>query len=112
MMYLADEDDPNRVYVFASYAGSDENPAWFHNVVAHPDEIEVELGDERYSAVAEVLPDPRRGEIYAAQAERYPGFAGNQEKTSRAIPVIALTPQRLAAEAQKGGPEPPRTRAV
>jgi len=27
MMYLADEHDPNRVYVFASAAGADQNPA-------------------------------------------------------------------------------------
>jgi deazaflavin-dependent oxidoreductase (nitroreductase family) len=94
MMYLADERDPDRVYVFASYAGADQNPAWFHNVVAHPDDIEVELGDERLRATSEVLPDPHRAEVYATQAGRYPGFAGYQEKTSRAIPVIALTLQR------------------
>jgi deazaflavin-dependent oxidoreductase (nitroreductase family) len=94
MMYLADEHDPDRVYVFASYAGADVNPAWFHNVVAHPDNIEVELGDERYAATPEVLPEPRRAEVYATQASRYPGFAGYQENTSRSIPVIALTLQQ------------------
>jgi deazaflavin-dependent oxidoreductase (nitroreductase family) len=94
MMYLADNHDTNRVYVFASYAGADKNPAWFHNVVAHPSELEVELGDGRYPATAEVLPDPRRAEVYAIQAGRYPGFAGYQKKTSRPIPVIALTLQR------------------
>jgi deazaflavin-dependent oxidoreductase (nitroreductase family) len=94
MMYLADEHDPNRVYVFASAAGADQNPAWFHNIVAAPDDIDVELGDERYGATAEVVPDPRRAEVYALQASRYPGFAGYQEKTARSIPVIALTLQR------------------
>jgi len=94
MMYLADEHDPSRVYVFASAAGADQNPAWFHNIVAHPDDIEVELGDDRNGATPEVLPEPQRAEIYAIQADRYPGFAGYQEKTSRAIPVIALTLQR------------------
>jgi deazaflavin-dependent oxidoreductase (nitroreductase family) len=94
MMYLADEQDPKRVYVFASYAGADQNPAWFHNVVAHPDDIGVELVDERHLVTAEVLRDPRRAEVYAKQAGRYPNFAGYQEKTSRAIPVIALTLQR------------------
>jgi len=29
---------------------------------------------------------------YALQAERYPGFAEYQRKTSRTIPVVALTP--------------------
>lgn len=94
MMYLADEQDANRVYVFASYAGADQNPAWFHNIIAHPDDIEVELGDDRSGANPEVLPEPQRAEVYAIQAGRYPGFAGYQEKTSRAIPVIALTLQR------------------
>jgi deazaflavin-dependent oxidoreductase (nitroreductase family) len=94
MMYLADEDNPNRVYVFASAAGADQNPAWFHNTVSHPDDIEVELGDERYLATAEVLHEPQRAEVYASQASRYPGFAGYQEKTSRLIPVIALMLQR------------------
>jgi hypothetical protein len=51
-------------------------------------------GDERHRATAEVLTDPRRAEVYATQAGRYPGFAGYQEKTLRAIPVIALTLQR------------------
>ena len=94
MMYLADEVEPNRVFVFASYAGADENPAWFHNVVAHPDDLEVELGDGRYSASAEVLLEPQRTVVYAIQASRYPGFSGYQEKTSRQIPVVALTLQR------------------
>ena len=39
MMYLADDRDPELVYVFASAAGADENPAWYHNVVAHPDDL-------------------------------------------------------------------------
>jgi deazaflavin-dependent oxidoreductase (nitroreductase family) len=90
MMYLADEHDPNRVYVFASAAGADHHPAWFHNIVGHPDDVEVERGDERYRATAEVVPEPRRTEVYTSQASRYPGFAGYQEKTSRSIPVIAL----------------------
>jgi deazaflavin-dependent oxidoreductase (nitroreductase family) len=90
MMYLADEHDSDRVYVFASAAGDDHHPAWFHNVVAHPAALEVELGDGRYSATAEVVPEPLRSEIYATQAGLYPGFAGYQEKTSRVIPVVAL----------------------
>lgn len=99
MMYLADEEDPNRVYVFASAAGADRNPAWFHNVVARPRDIDVELGDQRFRAVADVVPEPRRAEVYGVQADRYPGFADYQRKTSRVIPVIAL---ELEPEAANG----------
>jgi deazaflavin-dependent oxidoreductase (nitroreductase family) len=94
MMYLADEDDPNRVYVFASAAGSDTNPAWFNNLVEKPNGVTVEIGRETLTADADVLPEPTRGQIYAVQAGRYPGFAGYQAKTSRLIPVVGLTLHR------------------
>ena len=89
MMYLADDTDPDRVYVFASKAGADTNPAWFHNLVAHPD-VQVEIGDTTRAGRAEVLPETERAAVYAVQAGRYHGFAEYQEKTSRRIPVIAL----------------------
>lgn len=94
MMYLADEGDPNRVYVFAAAAGSDTNPAWFNNLVAAPNGVTVEIGSETLRADAEVLPEPTREQIYAIQAGRYAGFAGYQAKTSRPIPVVALTLHR------------------
>ena len=94
MMYLADEHDPNRVYVFASAAGADANPAWFHNIVAHPNKLGVEIGRDTITADAEVLPDPLRAQVYTVQANRYPGFANYQAKTTRPIPVVALTLHR------------------
>jgi deazaflavin-dependent oxidoreductase (nitroreductase family) len=94
MMYLADEGDPNRIYVFASAAGSDTNPAWFNNLVEKPNGVTVEIGRETLTADAEVLPEPTRAQIFAVQAGRYSGFAGYQAKTSRSIPVIALTLHR------------------
>jgi deazaflavin-dependent oxidoreductase (nitroreductase family) len=90
MMYLAEKHNSDGVSVFASAAGDDHHPAWFHNVVAHPSDLEVELGDAPYQATGEVVPEPRRTEIYATQAGLYPGFAGYQAKTSRVIPVVAL----------------------
>jgi deazaflavin-dependent oxidoreductase (nitroreductase family) len=94
MMYLADEHDQDRVYVFASAAGAERNPAWFDNLVAHPNGVTVEIGTETLTANAEPLPDPTRAQIYAIQASRYPSFADYQAKTSRPIPVIALNLHR------------------
>jgi deazaflavin-dependent oxidoreductase (nitroreductase family) len=90
LMYLADDDSPDRVYIFASAAGADRDPAWFRNVVAHPSDVKVEIGTEHLTAEAKVVPDPQRAEIYARQAARYPAFAGYQETTSRPIPVVEL----------------------
>jgi deazaflavin-dependent oxidoreductase (nitroreductase family) len=88
MMYLADGD---RYLVFASAAGSDHNPAWYWNLIAHP-EVGIEVGDRRVNVRAEEVRGADRDAKYAVQAQRYPGFAEYQRKTTRTIPVIALTP--------------------
>lgn len=85
-MYLA---DGNRLLVFASKGGAPTNPAWYHNLLAHP-KITVEVGPEIYEATATVLSGEERDRLYARQAERFPQFAEYQAKTSRKIPVIAL----------------------
>src|SRR3954454_20010898 len=94
MMYLADAEDPDRVYVFASNAGRDFDPAWMNNVRSHPTGLTVEIGTETYTADAEELGEPQRSDIYAIQAERYDGFAKYQAGTDRKIPVVALQLQR------------------
>lgn len=88
MMYL---DLEGHRYVFASKAGADTNPDWYHNLLAHP-EVTVEVGTETYGATAAPVTGPDRDRIYGEQARRYPGFAEYQEKTSRVIPVVELTP--------------------
>lgn len=88
MMYL---DLDGRRFVFASKAGADTNPDWYHNLVAHP-EVEVEEGTRTYSARATPLQGTERDRVYAEQARRYPGFAEYAEKTSRVIPVVELNP--------------------
>jgi deazaflavin-dependent oxidoreductase (nitroreductase family) len=88
MMYQADGE---RYLVFASAAGADKNPAWYWNLKAHPD-TRIEVGDEVVDVHATELEGQERDAKYALQAERYPGFADYEAKTSRVIPVVALTP--------------------
>ncbi|SPM37792.1 Putative heme iron utilization protein, partial [Mycobacterium rhizamassiliense] len=89
MMYLPDGD---RYLVFASAAGADRNPAWYHNLVAHPD-ARIEVGDDEVDVRAVELDRAERDAKYAVQAERYPGFAEYERKTTRIIPVLALIPR-------------------
>ena len=88
MMYLADGD---RYLVFASAAGAAHNPAWYHNLVAHPD-ARIEVGDDDIEVRAVELHGAERDVKYATQAQRYPGFAEYERKTTRRIPVLALIP--------------------
>ena len=90
MMYLK---DGNRYLVFASKAGADTNPDWYFNIKAHPDDIQIEVGDETIDVHAEEIKGPERDRLYARQASLYPGFAEYQLKTKRIIPVIALVPK-------------------
>jgi deazaflavin-dependent oxidoreductase (nitroreductase family) len=78
-------------FVFASKAGADQNPDWYHNLIANPD-VTVEVGTDTYAAKAAPVVGPERDKVYAEQARRYPGFAEYQQKTERVIPVVELTP--------------------
>ncbi|MDT5178253.1 MAG: hypothetical protein QOJ95_2451 [Mycobacterium sp.] len=89
MMYMADGE---RYLVFASAAGADHNPAWYWNLIAHPD-ASIEVGDQQLDVHAVELKGDERDTTYAEQAKRYPGFAEYQRKTARIIPVLALVPR-------------------
>ena len=83
--YLED----GRIFIFASKAGADTNPDWFHNLVAHP-QTTVELGTETFGVTAQVLDGAERDEIYAKQVDAQPQFGDYQKNTSRIIPVVEL----------------------
>src|SRR5580658_7696987 len=59
--------DDGTLYVFASKAGAPTHPDWYHNLVAHP-EVQVELGDDTFSATASEVTGDERDRIYAEQA--------------------------------------------
>jgi len=86
MMYQQVGDD---LAVFASKAGADTNPDWFHNLRANPDAT-VEIGTETVAVRARVADDAERAPIWETQKERYPGFAEYEQKTDRVIPVVIL----------------------
>ena len=86
LMYLAEGDE---IYVIASKGGAPANPAWYHNLVAHPT-VTVELGGDTYEATASVLTGTERDRTYGEQSRRYPFFAAYQKATARQIPVVRL----------------------
>jgi deazaflavin-dependent oxidoreductase (nitroreductase family) len=82
--------DGDRWFVIASKGGARTNPAWYHNVVAHPD-VTVELPGETFAGRAEVADPATRDRLYAQQSAVMPQFTEYQQKTDRVIPVIVLS---------------------
>ncbi len=89
LVYLGEE---GRYVIFASKGGAPEHPAWYHNVLAHP-ETEIEVGAETIPVTAVELTDGERDRVYEAQVAVAPQFGEYQEKTTRKIPVVALVPR-------------------
>ena len=86
MMYQAVDDG---FAVFASKAGADTNPDWFHNLKANP-AAQIELGTQTLDVTARVLGEEEREPIWERQKADYSGFADYEAKTDRVIPVVML----------------------
>jgi deazaflavin-dependent oxidoreductase (nitroreductase family) len=92
LVYAPDGDD---YLVVASNGGAPKNPAWLHNVRSTP-EVEIQIGRDRRPARARVIEqsDPDYERVWRIVNEnnkdRYTAY---QEKTSRPIRVVALTPR-------------------
>ena len=81
--------DGDRIVIIASKGGYPTNPAWFHNLKAHPT-VTLELGKEKFQAKATITKDPERQRLFDAQAKVMPNFNEYQKATTRQIPVIVL----------------------
>lgn len=82
--------DGERLIVIASKGGAPTHPDWYYNLVANP-LVTVEVGTEQFQARASVLTEPDRARLYQKMVTVMPGFADYERKTTRVIPVIALT---------------------
>ena len=81
--------DGDRWVLIASKAGADHHPAWYHNLVAHP-EVVLEVGTERFAARARVAEEPERSRLYAERVAVMPRFDGYRQSTDRTIPVVVI----------------------
>ncbi|MDO3639106.1 nitroreductase family deazaflavin-dependent oxidoreductase [Mycolicibacterium arseniciresistens] len=79
-----------RMLIVGSYAGAPKDPAWVHNLRAHP-RAHIEVGTEAYDVDVRELPADERDARYPKIVELAPVFADYQAKTDRAIPLFELT---------------------
>jgi deazaflavin-dependent oxidoreductase (nitroreductase family) len=76
--------------IVASAAGSAQNPAWYGNLAAHPDQVKIEMRGQTVPVAAEQLSGPAREQAWQQIVAAQPRYAKYQRKTDRELPVIRL----------------------
>jgi len=90
--------DGDSYLIVASNYGGQRYPGWYYNLRKNPN-VEINVGTEHFAVTArEVTPDDedylRMWQIVNKNnANRYTGY---QQRTSRPIPIFALTPQETS----------------
>jgi deazaflavin-dependent oxidoreductase (nitroreductase family) len=87
-----------RRYVVASFAGADQPPAWYLNLLADP-QVAVEIRGVRTAVLARVLSADEAAAIWPRLDAAYPGFVRYRARTSRSIPVVELVRAEVAQRA-------------
>lgn len=87
LFYLPDGD---RQILVASYAGDDRHPQWYLNLTAKPT-VTVQIGTDTFQALATVITGPERDALWPRAVDNWPGYADYQSRTTRELPVVALT---------------------
>jgi deazaflavin-dependent oxidoreductase (nitroreductase family) len=76
----------------ASKGGAEHNPQWYHNLVAHPDEVALQDGPAPFRVTVREVRGDERVTWWERAVAAYPPYAEYQEKTTREIPVLIGTP--------------------
>lgn len=80
--------------VIASKGGRPTHPAWYLNLVAHP-EVEMQVGADIFSAMARTAVGDEREQRWGMMRGVYPLYDDYAARigTAREIPLVVLTPR-------------------
>jgi deazaflavin-dependent oxidoreductase (nitroreductase family) len=79
--------DGDRYLVVASLGGAPRHPAWYLNLVEHP-EVQVQAGADRFAARARTATAEEKPPHWRLMASIWPDYDRDQKNTSRDIPVV------------------------
>ena len=77
----------------ASYGGAPKHPVWYHNLVADPDDVEVQDGPEPFAVTVHEAEGDERAAWWERAVAVFPNYAEYQTKTDRQIPVLIASPR-------------------
>ncbi len=75
--------------VVASKGGAPKPPAWYLNLVEHP-EVTVQVRGDRFEARARDATPEEKPELWKIMTATWPAYDDYQRKTDREIPVVVL----------------------
>ena len=75
----------------ASFAGHDQHPAWYLNLVANP-EVSIREGKRTVRGRARVTSDVEREQLYQRFVDAYDTYGDYANATDREIPVVVVEP--------------------
>jgi deazaflavin-dependent oxidoreductase (nitroreductase family) len=87
VVYLPEDE---RMVIVASAGGAPKNPDWYHNLKANP-RTTAEVGTETVPVEAVEIVGTDYEDTWAKLVKAMPGFGDYQTKTTRRIPLFALT---------------------
>jgi deazaflavin-dependent oxidoreductase (nitroreductase family) len=75
----------------ASNGGAPSHPAWYHNLIAHPD-VRLQDGTQVHSLRAREVFGQEKAEAWKLAESRWPHFPDYRAKAGREIPILLLEP--------------------
>jgi deazaflavin-dependent oxidoreductase (nitroreductase family) len=75
----------------ASKGGAPDNPNWYHNLVANPNEVTVQDGPEPFFVHVRLVDGAEYDAWWARSVAVFAPYAQYKEKTSRRIPLFVAT---------------------
>ena len=67
----------------ASKGGAPRNPEWYHNLVAHPDEVTIQDGPEPVAVTVREVQGDEKAQWWERAVAVYPPYSEYQERTDR-----------------------------
>lgn len=83
-------DGPDRWLIVASSGGMAKHPAWYLNLVKHPDQVWIEVYGRKQRVQPESLRGAEREAAWRRITSTAPNYETYQSKTDRVIPVVRL----------------------
>lgn len=84
--------DGENTILIASKGGFQKNPAWYHNLKAHPDTT-IQIGSKRISVHAREAEPEEYDRMWRLAVAVYGSYEAYRQRTERRIPLMVLEPR-------------------